>query len=216
MSLVVMKRKAGTKYGKISSRGTNGFSLNNPRRVEPKTGRMRMQAQTPMRGNVPRGHGSCCGKYSEQIIESQYVNSSPFVRDFSSSASNTGISVKSNAGMIAHKYKWMHGTYPNWVVQDTSPKTGSEYISTVSAQNSAIESGESTHSGCVNGCSRGGVETITKKVDTLSQSEYLKTKFLNKHCLPTPNSKAPFPPSGPRHASCHVDAQVSTEKGNCN
>ena len=40
MSLTVLKRKAGTKYGKISSQknknglGNVGFSINNPRRVD--------------------------------------------------------------------------------------------------------------------------------------------------------------------------------------
>ena len=36
MSLVVLKRKAQTKYNKISSHGKGRFSLNNPRRVRIK------------------------------------------------------------------------------------------------------------------------------------------------------------------------------------
>ena len=52
-----------TKYSKISSHGKGRFSLNNPRRVESKSGRGRVQTQTPMKGTVPRGHGGCCGKY---------------------------------------------------------------------------------------------------------------------------------------------------------
>ena len=72
MSLSVLKRKAGTKYNKISSRGNVGFSLNNPRRVN--SHRNKVQTQTPMKGNVPRGHGTCCGKYPIVINKSQGIS----------------------------------------------------------------------------------------------------------------------------------------------
>ena len=58
MSLSTLKRKAGAKYSRISSsrHSNNGFSLNNPRRVESKSGKP--QYQTPMKGAIYRGHGT--------------------------------------------------------------------------------------------------------------------------------------------------------------
>ncbi len=49
MSIVALKRKTATKYGKLSSRGSEGFSLNNPRRVD--SHHNQVQTQTPMKGN---------------------------------------------------------------------------------------------------------------------------------------------------------------------
>ena len=93
MSLTVLKRKSQTKYSKLSS-GPLLFSLNNPRRIYSKSGRGRVQSQTPMKGNVYRGHGTKGARtYGDKIIKSQYVNDDPFVID-NSNGGNTSISVK--------------------------------------------------------------------------------------------------------------------------
>ena len=87
MSLIVLKRKAGTKYGKLYSQkrrdvyGNVGFSINNPHRVD--SHRRQPQTQTPMKGNVPRGHGSKSGvPYLGVIHSSQYKNYDSFKRNF--------------------------------------------------------------------------------------------------------------------------------------
>ena len=225
MSLVVLKRKAGTKYGKLSSRGNNGFSLNNPRRIESKMGRMRIQSQTPMNGTAYRGHGGCCGTYPTKVIKSQYVNDNPHVRVFVDDKHNVGISVKNHSGSIATRHKWMKRGYPHYVTKDMRTKTYQEYVEAKAAQVGASEYGEQGKTfQCGNGdddskCYKSEAN-IVKKVDTLSQSEYLKTKFMNKNCLPTPYSKRPIPTPMPAHCgSCNVecadDLATSSEKGNC-
>ena len=220
MSLVVLKRKAGTKYGKLSSRGNEGFSLNNPRRIRSRGGKG--QLQTPMKGTSYRGHGGCCGTYPINVNKSQHINSDPFERAFVDIKTNTGISVKNHRGSMAIRHKWMKRGYPHYVVKDTTQKTYEQYIADKAAQNAAKELGEtaaSTLSCEGNGdCSR-PVRNIVKKVGPLPQSEYMKTKLMNKNCLPPPNSKLPYPMPVVAHCgTCGQDGQqnTGTESGNCN
>lgn len=220
MSLVVLKRKAGTKYGKLSSRGDVGFSLNNPRRIRTRGGKG--QTQTPMKGTAYRGHGGCCGTYPVQVLKSQHINSDPFERDFQDIKTNTGISVKNHQGSMAVRHKWMKRGYPYYVVKDTTQKSYEQYIADKAAQNAAKELGEtavSTLSCEGNSDCSNPTRNIVKKVGPLQQSEYMKTKLMNKHCLPTPNSKLPYPMPVVAHCgTCGQDGQQNTvnENGNCN
>lgn len=195
MSLVVLKRKAQTKYSKISSHGKGRFSLNNPRRVESKSGRGRVQTQTPMKGNVPRGHGGCCGTYPVVINKSQYVNDDPHVADFSIPKANTGISVKNHSGSIATRYKWLNGTYPNYIVKDMEPLSYDVYNRQVAAPHATSSLGETTMDKitCDQGKCAKPVSNFNKKVGPLSYDEYYNTKFLTKNCLPPPQAKLPVP-----------------------
>ena len=253
MSLAVLKRKTKTKYSKISSSirykqkkelvtennktfykttlqtfhdpNYVGFSLNNPRRVD--SHRSQPQTQTPMKGNVPRGHGTCCGKYPVVINKSNYNNYDNHVREYSAK-SNQGISVKNHTGSIATRHKWLKSGYPNYIVKNTSPIDYSQYNARISGQNasrSMADKDSALEADTCNGTScNKRVQTmeknsnIVKRTDTMSHSEYLRTKYLNKNCLPTPNSKKPIPVpvSGPCN-SCNSDVtdNESTEKGNC-
>jgi len=217
MSLSVLKRKAGTKYNKISSRGNVGFSLNNPRRVN--SHHNQVQTQTPMKGNVPRGHGTCCGKYPIVINKSQYNNYDFHKRQYIGNKSNQGISVKNNRGSITTRYKWLNGQYPQFVVKDMNHLDCGLYTKKIrdqsASQNEATQGTTNQNCDCPN--IKRTVTTIVKNVNTLSHSEYLASKYLKKNCLPTPKNKLPepIPVSGPC-ISCGGSATKSGTKGtNC-
>jgi len=255
MSLATLKKKTKSKYSKISSSVRYkpkrelvtennetyykttyetfhkpdyvGFSLNNPRRVGSHSNQG--QTQTPMKGNVPRGHGSCCGKYPIVINKSNYNNYDNHVREYSDK-SNQGISVKNHNGSIATRYKWLHGQYPNYVVKEMKQLDYSQYHDRINGQNatqSLADANSALSADTCNGttCKKRGQNmeknsNIVKRVDTLTQSEYLKTKLLNKKCLPTPNSKKHFPV--PLAGQCvsgsglEIDENFEvTEAGNC-
>ncbi len=205
MSLVVLKRKSQTKYGKLSSRGDVGFSLNDPRRIESKAGRGRIQMQSPMKGNVYRGHGG--NKANFVPIKSQYVNSSPHVRDFSNPKSNTGISVKNHHGSIAVRFKWLNGVYPNYVVKNMNTVTSQEYIRNKASQHETINTNNpisDINCDCKN---PDNSKVVDKNFIVPSHGEYLRTTFLNKHCLPPKADKLPSP---------QPKDKTVLNQGNCN
>ena len=221
MSLSVLKRKSQTKYGKLSSRGNVGFSINNPRRVDSHANQH--QTQTPMKGLAPRGHGSCCGKFPVNIIQSQYVNYDFHERQYIGDKSNQGISVKNHTGSMAIRHKWLKRGYPHTVVKDVHPMTYDTYLKQKASQSASKNTGEEAISQdtCEGnpGCKK-PASNIVKRVDTMDQSEYLMTKFQTKNCLPTPQSKQhyPKPRNGPCN-SCHGSndngVYEETEKGQC-
>ena len=204
MSLVALKRKSAIKQSRISSQGNQGFSLNNPRRVNSHSNQT--QTQTPMKGTAVRGHGTCCGKFPMQINKSQYVNYDPHVRDLSSDKSNTGISVKNHHGSMAVRHKWIKRGYPHYIVKDMEPMNYETYISNLAAAaTTEHETGEVLDISCNVDC-KGNKKvtmeknsTIVKNLNTMSHSEYLKSKYLKKNCLPTPLALTPYPvpKSGP-------------------
>jgi len=70
MSVVALKRKTGAKYNNVSV-STIGFSLNGTRRNQGYVGQTshgRALSFTPMKSNVPRGHGGCCDTYKNSIV----------------------------------------------------------------------------------------------------------------------------------------------------
>tara|TARA_B100001059_G_C17645308_1_gene481515 strand:+ start:86 stop:745 length:660 start_codon:yes stop_codon:yes gene_type:complete len=215
MSLSVLKRKAGTKYGKLSSQknkgtfGNVGFSINNPRRVE--SHKNQPQIQTPMKGNVARGHGSKTGvPYPKNMNLSQYVNYDSFERNFNN-GSNQGISVKNNAGSISTQFKWIKRGYPHTVVKNTRHLDYDMYLKQLRDQ-SASHNNEKNKQDCI--CNNKAHLNYVKDVNTPSYQEYLSTSFLNKHCLPPPLSKQsmPLPASGPCN-SCNGNGRLSSKKG---
>lgn len=218
MSLVVLKRKSNIKNSKISSR--NGFfSINNPRRVD--SHRNKVQTQTPMKGNAPRGHGSCCGQYPIVIHKSQYKNYDPFERQFVGDKSNTAISVKNNSSSISTRNKWLKRGYPYYIVKETDPLSYDTYYKQVSEQSSGQNYDNVVSDGVTSNnseCCNDNNANIVKNVGTRDYSDYLKTNFLSKNCLPTPNSKAhyPVPMSGQCSSGVEVDQDnTGTERGNC-
>jgi len=141
MSLATLKKKTkavfnnphiGDKYGKYSNMsavrmsGYNsangnvaaGFSLNGTHRSQGYIGQSMQQrhfASTPMRGNVARGHGGCCGQYptnNGHIIQSGVV-----------SQNNPNVvkgSVLNTQGHYHTHYKWIWRPQPYTSVKPNS------------------------------------------------------------------------------------------------
>ena len=202
MSIVALKRKAAAKYGKISSSrySKDGFSLNNPRRVESKSGKD--QYQTPMRGNAPRGHGQKLGHYPVKIVKSQYTNSDEFVRSVNG---NQGISVKNNSASISTRNKWMKRGYPHYWVQPMSENGYDIVLKQKKEQIAKSETGRVASETGICPCNKNRTNLdgtgITKRVDTMSQSEYLSTGLMTKNCLPNQGKNAHYPPSVSRNST---------------
>jgi len=133
MSLATLKKKTkaifnnshiGDKYGKYSKMSavrmnsynnqngniSAGFSLNGTHRSQGYVGQTMLSRhfpQTPMRGNVARGHGGCCGTYptnNGRIIQSgvDYLNNPNVVKK----------SVQSTQGYLHNSYKWIWRPQP--------------------------------------------------------------------------------------------------------
>jgi hypothetical protein len=161
-----------------------------------------------MKGNVPRGHGSCCGKYNPKIITSQYKNYDSMTRTF---VGNQGISVKNTHASISTRFKWAKRGYPYSVVKSikqtdcgsyTEQKAReticsnfaeAEVAQTIDTCEENNQNNQSNGDTTTPSCRKKVSLTIVKRTDTLSQSEYLKTKLLKKNCLPTPDEKKPYP-----------------------
>lgn len=109
MSIVTMKRKTAATI-KNDSVGFRNFSLNGTRRSQGYVGqdmRGRSLPKTIMKGNTPKGHGGCCGKYVKgTIVKSIVTLNSP----------NNPAVVKSSVlgtnGMLMTKYRWIRRPQP--------------------------------------------------------------------------------------------------------
>ena len=67
MSVATLKKKTRTQYHNMSVNRVGGFSLNGTRRSQGYVGQDmlgRHLQSTPMRGNVARGSGGCCGTHA--------------------------------------------------------------------------------------------------------------------------------------------------------
>jgi len=102
MSIVALKNKTAAKYNNMSV-GSNNFSLNGTHRSQGWVGQTmlsRSLPRTPMKGNVPKGHGGCCGNYDNKHIIQSAVTS---LNDVNS----VKLSSLSNMGMISTHYRWI-------------------------------------------------------------------------------------------------------------
>ena len=102
MSSFILKKKTQTQYNNMSV-GQKQFSLNGGHRSQGfigQTSLSRSLPRTPMKGNVPKGHGGCCGSFlKHHIIQSAVV-----------SLNNPNIikpSVINTRGMIHTHYRWI-------------------------------------------------------------------------------------------------------------
>lgn len=116
MSLQALKRKSNVLYRNMSSNHT-GFSLNGTRRsqgyIGQQAGLTRHLANTPMRGNVARGSGGCCGTYlSGKIAQNGLLN----LNDTTVVKS----SVLENKGHIRTQYRWIWRPQPYATVKPTA------------------------------------------------------------------------------------------------
>ena len=108
MSIVTLKRKVQTQYNNMSVGSKNGFSLNGTHRNQGYIGQTmlsRSLPRTPMKGNEPKGHGGCCGKYTQNgIIQSAVtsLNDPTIIKK----------SVLETKGMIRTHYRWIWRPQP--------------------------------------------------------------------------------------------------------
>jgi len=107
MSINTLKRKTAAKYNSQSV-GQPQFSLNGGHRSQGYIGQTmlsRSLPRTPMKGNVPKGHGGCCGTFpSNGIIQSAVT-----------SVNDAEIIKKSNVnemGLLSTKYAWTRRPMP--------------------------------------------------------------------------------------------------------
>jgi hypothetical protein len=116
MSIATLKKKTQAQYNNMSVGSTTGFSLNGVHRNQGYVGQTSLSRSLPrtlMHGNVPRGHGGCCGKFplvpvvqsAVQSLENQHAPGTPLPNTIKSSVINT-------QGMIAEKYRWVNRPYP--------------------------------------------------------------------------------------------------------
>jgi hypothetical protein len=119
MSIAALKRKTATQYNNMSV-GQSQFSVNGTHRSQGYVGQSvisRSLPRTLFNGNVPRGHGGCCGFYPQaHVVQSAVL-----------STNNTKVvkpSVLSNDGMIATKYRWITRPQPYTTVKPDDTLNG--------------------------------------------------------------------------------------------
>lgn len=124
MSIVALKRKTLAQY-RNNSHSPDGFSLNGTHRNQGYVGQTSLSRSLPrtlMKGNTPRGHGGCCGKYQQGTI----------VRSAVTSLENPAVVKKSTMntrGLIDTKYRWIRRPKPFAEVKHiANSHSQSEYI----------------------------------------------------------------------------------------
>jgi hypothetical protein len=107
MSIVVLKRKTLAQYHN-NSHSPDGFSLNGTHRSQGYIGQTSLSRSLPrtlMKGNTPKGHGGCCGKYYQGTIIQSGVTSLENPAVVKKSTMNT-------RGLIDTKYRWIRRPKP--------------------------------------------------------------------------------------------------------
>ena len=172
MSIATLKKKTSARYNHshISSNngavlnGTRsqgsfltgaGFSLNGTHRSQGYVGQDtlgRSLPKTPMKGNVIKGHGGCCGSYPIQ----------PIVQSAVTSLNNPNVvktSVLNNNGMLMTQYRWIRRPAPFVVVKPDNTlnaNTQQDYVERLkqntisSANNSDCQKYKYTPASCKN------------------------------------------------------------------
>jgi hypothetical protein len=129
MSEATLKRKTRTQYKNMSVGSKNGgFSLNGTRRSQGYVGQTMLGRHfptTPMRGNVARGSGGCCGTYYRGTIVQSGV---PFPTSVNGNSANNNPQVikkstSNNQGHIMTRYRWIRRPQPYSTVKVDSSLT---------------------------------------------------------------------------------------------
>jgi hypothetical protein len=112
MSIVALKRKTQAKYNNLSV-GRPQFSLNGGHRSQGYVGQDnlgRYLSRTIYGGNVPKGHGGCCGTYAQSITANAGMINLENPNVIKTSVINT-------RGMLDTKYRWIRRPDPFSVVK---------------------------------------------------------------------------------------------------
>lgn len=175
MSLVTLKNKVKAQY-RNSSVSQPQFSLNGTLRNQGYVGQTSLSRhliRTPMKGNVIKGHGGCCGKYLvKPVIQpscTRTLNNSSVVKS----------SVKNNTGMINTQYRWIRRPQPYTSVKpdvNNNINTQEQYIdrlknSTIAAVNTCNADAGTT----IPECSNSGVSCFLKSNNYNYKPNFVKT-----------------------------------------
>jgi hypothetical protein len=143
MSEATLKRKTRTQYRNMSVGSKDGgFSLNGTRRSQGYVGQTMLGRHfptTPMRGNVARGSGGCCGTYYQGTIIKSGV---PFPSGVNGNSANNNpqivkSSVLNNKGHIMTRYRWIRRPQPYSTIKidsSVSNNTQGSYITNKSTK----------------------------------------------------------------------------------
>lgn len=211
MSIVTMKRKSHATHFKISH--NKDFNLNGNRHqrsssfVGGSSSFANSTVRTPFKGAHPRGHGTCCGKYNGNVINSHYCSTAP--------VSNVGKkSVKNTKGYLSRKNVWLTGGYPKFVVQPQSKSdyktyyekitncNGCKHYQTNDAGDACSNPSSSSNKNCNTSNLPGNmklpgrklnVQNYQKTMEPMSQGTYIESHHKCNKCLPPPASKREFP-----------------------
>tara|TARA_Y100001970_G_C14246533_1_gene868667 strand:+ start:695 stop:1378 length:684 start_codon:yes stop_codon:yes gene_type:complete len=218
MSIVTLKRKSHATHFKISH--NKGFNLNGTRHqrssffVGGSTSFNNTVNRTRFRGAEPIGHGSCCGKYKKNIINSHSCCNGTFDNKQAKK------SVKNTKGYLSRKNVWLTHGYPKFVYQPQASTNYETYYSKITNCNgckneqnndSGVECNKTSHlPSNMNNVKRNlNVKNYNKKIRPLSQGEYIKSEHKCNKCLPPPPEKREFPPAV---NNCGCNIKVSTQE----
>ena len=198
MSIVTLKRKTLAKYNNNSVNSREGFSLNGTHRSQGYIGQTSLSRSfptTPMKGNVAKGHGGCCGKYRQTpIIQSAVVSlEDPTV--VKSSSINT-------LGLISTKYRWVRRPQPYSTTSNVqlNNNTQGDYIKYIQQKTLKEKRADGTpchnataiprtYTGCANltkdqlpdSCPQSVISAPDEKTGAINYSDYLFN--LDKKCV---------------------------------
>jgi len=232
MSIVALKRNSRRFQDPVSA---HGFSLNGGHRNIGQVGVTNLAksvTRTPFRGTLPMGHGGHLGKYVVNIYNSgSCCTNDPAIVKLSTK-NTVGHLLEAVRYPICLNGNCGTGSQSNWV-QDFSAENFSQgiYIKNVIAANGScvVEKNEAllakmppkcpqtvTDSGQPQQCKAGTYHIGGKKYyqeyytknngnGAMLSSEYMRSLFLKRQCLPTPPNKQHFPPNL-NHDGCDVNA----------
>jgi hypothetical protein len=215
MSLATLKKKTQAKYNN-SSVGASQFSINGTHRNQGYIGQTSLSRSLPRtlaKGNTPKGHGGCCGKY---------VVKPPILSAVTSTEDNSVVksSVLSYTGMAATKYRWIRRSEPVITVKPDNNQNANtqqqyiEYLKRLTIQE--INSCDNTK--VFHPCSSNKSTCNFTKPETdyvpMSQGQYLlelNNKCTNNNYMnPSANQRTPF---GAKYASS-INTEDTTERLN--
>lgn len=181
MSIVTLKKKSEAKYRNLST-GQPQFSIQGVRRLQGYIGQTSLSRNLPKtlkRGTEARGHGGCCGHYSNHEILPQDIWT---MED----GQTVKPSVLSTAGMISTKYQWVRRPQPFSVWKPDISQVNSSGVYTEHLGKNCSK--EQRQKKCAppmapnhytNGC---GIKkpsaatcTLTKNIAIMTQSAYIES-----------------------------------------
>lgn len=110
MSIATLKKKTQTQYNNMSANRSH-FSLNGTHRSQGYVGQSSLSrhlVHTPMKGNVAKGHGGCCGTYPRGNVKPSEVTSTENSHVVKSSVINTRALLDTKSlCMCSTQFRWM-------------------------------------------------------------------------------------------------------------